>query len=505
MKKIIKLSIILIVGIIINITGVRAINYDDSFYPGHFISDEYIRKEKNGQVENKQSRFIFRKSDGMFAYCIEPFKVMKENEIYKAYTDTSLDKTNLTEELWQKVRLISYYGYGYGNHKEDKWFTITQMMIWKVIDPKAKFNWTDTLGGKVINKYEKEMEEINQLVANHNKLPNYANKNFKTSINKTIQITDENFDISDFKITTNKNLNITKQNNTIAIDSEAIGHYELNFVKEDTRFKNIPIIYIDNVAQNIVVIGNNDIISFNLYIDIESGTLKINKLDKDTNSIISNSAASIIGTTFSLYNDKKELITELIVNAKGQIIYENLSYGNYCVKETKSGEGYVLDEQEHCFTIDEKNLNIDLNLYNEVIKEEIIIEKYLETKDGQKEKKEPNIKFNITGLTHSYKNSVTTNNNGSIKITLPYGKYLFEQVNTTPGYLKVDDFIVNVDGQNKQHKYELIDQKEYYEVEVPNTGINKIDIKKGFFIISILSYAGLLIIEKFTKNKNYSS
>ena len=58
----------------------QAANYNDSFYPGHFINNEFIRKEKNGQVADKQSRFIFRKSDDMFAYCIEPFKVMKENQ-----------------------------------------------------------------------------------------------------------------------------------------------------------------------------------------------------------------------------------------------------------------------------------------------------------------------------------------------------------------------------------------------------------------------------------------
>lgn len=503
MKNIIKLSILVVISIIVVKTlGVQAANYNDSFYPGHFISNEYIRKEKNGQVEDKQSRFIFRTSDDMFAYCIEPFKVMKENEIYKAYTDTSIDKANLSEETWKKVRLISYYGYGYDNHKEDKWFTITQMMIWKVIDPKANFNWIDKLGGKIINKYEQEMKEINQLVEKHNYLPNFANKSLKGSINKKMEIIDENFNLGGFKIYHSQELKMSQLGNEITVSSETPGHYEIRFIKDDNRFKTVPIIYIDSIAQNVIVIGKNDSIAFNLYIDIESGNLKINKLDKDTESIISNSAASIIGTTYNLYNEEKELITELTVNEKGEITYENLPYGNYCVKEIKSGEGYVLDEKEHCFTIDEKDLNIELTLYNEAIKEEVIINKYLESGDEQKLKKEPNIRFNITGLTHSYTETVTTDENGAIKITLPYGKYLFEQSNTTSGYLKVEDFIVNVDGQTKQQKYELIDKKESYNIEVPNTGINKQDMKKTFFIISILSYTGLLISDKIKKNKN---
>lgn len=506
MKKIIKLSIWLFVSIIVVKTfGVQAANYNDSFYPGHFINNEYIRKEKNGQVEDKQSRFIFRTSDDMFAYCIEPFKVMKENEIYKAYTDTSLDKTNLSEETWQKVRLISYYGYGYGSHKEDKWFTITQMMIWKVIDQKANFNWIDKPGGKIITKYEQEMKEINQLVEKHTNLPNFANKRLKASITKKVDIIDEGFNLSDFKIYHSQELHLSQLGNKLTFSSETTGHYEINFVKDDNRFKTVPIIYIDSIAQDVIVIGKNDSIAFNLYIDIESGNLKINKLDKDTNSIISHSAASIIGTTYNLYNEEKELITELTVNATGEINYEKLPYGNYCVQEIKSGEGYVLDEKEHCFTIDENNLNIELRLYNEAIKEEIVINKYLESYDEEKLKKEPNIRFNITGLTHSYKENVITDENGTIKITLPYGKYLFEQVNTTSGYLKVDDFIVNVDGQNKQQKYELIDKKESYDIEVPNTGVNKLDIKKSMLLIAILSYTGLLISDKIKKNKNFHS
>lgn len=501
MNKFIKISLFLIMAMTLHLTKVDAKEYDDSFYPGRFISNEYIRKEKNGKIENKQSRFIFRTSDKMFAYCIEPFKVMKENEVYESYFDNDFSKVNLSEDTWKKIRLISYYGYGYGSHTEDKWYTITQIMIWKVIDPEAKFNWTDELGGKVISKYENEMNEINQLVLNHNKLPNYANKQFKTSINNDLILEDKTFDIDKFKIISSSNITINKITNTkININSKVADNYELEFINEDNRFQNVPIIYIDDNAQNIMVIGNNATISFKLYINIESGSLKIKKLDKDTKSISSNNGASIIGTTYHLYNDKKEYIDELVIDSKGEITYNNLPYGNYCVKEVKSGKGYLIDDEYHCFTINEKNLNIELTLYNEVIKEEIVIKKYLDYSQGDLLKEEPNIIFNITGLTHSYNNRVVTDENGQIKLVLPYGKYLFQQKNTTNGYAKVEDFVVEINGNEKQHTYKLIDKNNSYEINVPNTGVNQLNIKKNIFLFSFVAYIGILIIDQRKKS-----
>ena len=80
MKKIIKISLLILIILVVKTELVYGKTLDDSFYPGNFIEGEYIKKTKNGNSEYKQSRFIFRTSDNRFAYCIAPFDLMKENE-----------------------------------------------------------------------------------------------------------------------------------------------------------------------------------------------------------------------------------------------------------------------------------------------------------------------------------------------------------------------------------------------------------------------------------------
>ena len=521
MKKIMIISLLLLIALVVKIQVVYAKDYDDSFYPGNFINDEYIKKTKNGESEYKQSRFIFRTSDDRFAYCIAPFDVMKENETYKAYTTDYSVNANLSEEVWTRIRLISYYGYRYNNHSSSKWYTITQMMIWKVIDPNAKFEWTDTLGGNVIKKYEDEMKEINELVDNHLKLPNYANKTYNISIDKDFKLEDKSFDISSFNVTSADAINITKNKNDITINTKKEGKYELKFNYRYIRFMTYPIVYVDPSAQDLMVIGNNADIEFKVNLNVESGSIKLKKLDKDTKEVYSLGATNTIGTVYGLYNSNNELINKLTINEDGISSIKNLPYDNYCLLELESNKGYIKDEEKHCFTVNHNNLNIELELYNEIIKEEITINKYIQDKSGEKVNFEKDISFQISGITHSYEGIITTNKLGYASIILPYGKYLVHQLNTTNNYKKIDDFIVNVDGKNKDYNYELINKKDekeketiikkeikpfkeekIYEIKVPNTSSNKKDIKKSIFISTILTYVTSMVIHYYRKIKN---
>ena len=517
MKKIIKISLLILIILVVKTELVYGKTLDDSFYPGNFIDGEYIKKTKNGNSEYKQSRFIFRTSDNRFAYCIAPFDLMKENETYKAYNTDYTVHTKLTSEIWDKVRLISYYGYRYGNHTASKWYTITQLMIWKTIDPTAKFEWTDTLGGNVIIKYENEMAEINQLVSKHHSLPNYANKEYNISINKPFKLEDNSFDINNFTIDTHNNLQVTKDTNSLIINSNRVGKYELTASYKFVRFMSPPIVYVDSTAQNLMVIGDNDEIKFKVKLNVESGNIKIKKVDKDTNTLKSLGNASIIGTIYGLYSNN-QLIDKITINELGEGHLDNLSYGDYCIEELENKTGYIKDDNKYCFNINHNKLNIELNLENEIIKQEITINKYTQEKSGDKPTPEPNITFDIKGIKHNFEQKITTNKFGEASIILPYGKYLFHQVNTTNGYKKVEDFIVNVDGKTKNYDYELInikkqlptiniqqqkkDQKqETYIINVPNTSSNIIDIRKNVIVLIISFYILIIRIEHYKKNK----
>ena len=69
-----------------------------------------------------------------------------------SYGFTLRDYTEISElsmDQWKKIVLISFYGYGYDNHTEDKWYYITQVMIWRVAEPRSEFHFTNGLEGPV--------------------------------------------------------------------------------------------------------------------------------------------------------------------------------------------------------------------------------------------------------------------------------------------------------------------------------------------------------------------
>ena len=45
----------------------------------------------------------------------------------------------------ERISLLAYYGYGYEGHSDQKWYAITQVMIWRTTNPESDIYFTDTL------------------------------------------------------------------------------------------------------------------------------------------------------------------------------------------------------------------------------------------------------------------------------------------------------------------------------------------------------------------------
>jgi uncharacterized surface anchored protein len=72
----------------------------------------------------------------------------------------------------------------------------------------------------------------------------------------------------------------------------------------------------------------------------KKGSLKIVKVDKDNNEI------KLDEVEFELYNENDELIQTFVTDQNGEIEVNNLEIGNYKLKETKTKENYVLNDEE---------------------------------------------------------------------------------------------------------------------------------------------------------------
>lgn len=147
--------------------NVQADTTDEGFKMSEYIDNMYIKKTRDdGSKEYKQGRILRRTSDNKFVYCLQPFVEINHNIAYNFTMKDYAQIMNLSEEKWQKIALIAYYGYQYGNHSADKWYYITQVMIWRVVAPNNEIFFTDTLKGeRNDNLYASEIKEINDLVS----------------------------------------------------------------------------------------------------------------------------------------------------------------------------------------------------------------------------------------------------------------------------------------------------------------------------------------------------
>lgn len=437
----------------ISITGVYASNYDDAFYGAEKVKNIYIKKVSKTKTQAKQIQFIRKKSDNGIGYCTEPFKVMKYNETYNSYTDNQYKHLGISENDWEKISKIAYYGYGYKKHTEEKWYAITQIMIWRVIEPNAEFYFTDKLDGEKITTYDKEIQEINKLVDSHNKVPSFSFDDLVFSANSTNILIDSGKVLEDYKIVSKSdNIEASISSNKLTITT----HEESNsFIKLErkTNYDRPSIVFIDNEKQNIMTPGKITKIEVTLKINVKTGKIKINKLDADSNKKSPSGEGILIGSTYNIYDSNNKVVDTLVIDNNYEATSINLPFGEYTIREIKSMDGYKLDTKEYTVILDKNNLYKELNLKNEVYKGRVEIYKYYD------KNLEKGVSFEIYNKKGDIIKTVTTDENGKIDITLPYGTYLFHQLNSIKNYKCVDDFKIVIDKNTKVKKLELYDEK----------------------------------------------
>ena len=400
----------------------------------------------------QKARFFRKTNTNEFAYCIEPFSIFNENSKYESTTTPY----NLSESQIDKISKIAHFGYGYKNHTDPKWYAITQFMIWKE-SANGDYYFTDSLNGNRIDRFNDEMNEINNLINNYNKIPHF-NEEY-TIISGNNLILEDNFE--NIKITGDNQI---LENNKLIINPTKEGIYTYNLVKEDNTNNKPYIFYQSSNSQNLIETGNIPNLSTSFKVNVLKTEIELTKIDKDTKSIIPKGEASLDGAIYSLYDENNNLIKDLIIE-NNQSIINNIPLGKYYIKEKQAGIGYLLDTNTYEIDITKEKTKHQLIVENKVIEKTITIEK--KYGDNNTFESEENISFEIYNNNYERISTITTNNLGIAQITLPYGTYTIKQVNTTDGYKKVDDINITIDNREE----ELIELKDL-KIEVPNTSTN---------------------------------
>lgn len=442
-----------------------------SFYEGEYINNFYVNRVKGGIIHYNKMRVYRRNGDNMFSYCIEPFIGTNPESIYESSLTTDI----LSNEQMKRIKDIIHFGYGYQNHSGIEWYALTQLMVWKEADPSNDFYFTDYLNGNRISILGQEMNEINNLINSYYTLPSISNMNVDIVEDKSIVLTDTNNVLSNY---TSNNDYIHVSNNNLVIDGLKEGVYNIELVRNDNSNSNIPLFYNSSNSQNMVIVGGLEPIKVNLTINVKKTGIEITKIDSDTNSIKPSGEAKLVGAKYEIMDSNKNTIKELTIDENNKCSITNLEYGKYYIKELIPGEGYTLDKNIYEIEITKDSPIQSISLKNKVIEKEIEIHKYYG--DDNNFNDEGGISFELYDSNDNLIDTIITDEFGKAKITLPYGKYLFKQKNTTTGYTNVDDFLIDVVNNNKETK-ELYD----YKIKVPNT-YSEASFNPFYFFIIII-------------------
>lgn len=460
-----KIFMILAVLFILIVPGGHAYAIEDSFYEGEYIPGEYIVKSLNGTGKYRQMKFIRRKSDDRAVYCIEIWKNLVTDKTIKGYNNAPYRYANLDYDDWYKVMLISYYGYGYENHTDPKWYAITQVMIWNVLSPETDVYFTDTLNGTRISKYTEEMNEINNLISKHYLGPSFYGHRFEVKYNETLVLEDTKDRLEEFDLIEKGESVVVKEGNILTVTKKDIGTETLKFENKGDQYKNMPIIYIDDDGQNILAAGKYHSIYMVVNIVLPSTDITITKQDSVTG--ISQGDAKLEGSKIELLDKDYNLITDGIIGSDNTLTFKDIAYGTYYLHETSPGEGYLLNSDYQEITVSDTSNSY--TVYNEVIENKIEITKYLKNTISLETKKENGAVFSIYNQNNELVTTITTNRLGNASITLPYGKYTLKQISGTKNYLNIKDLSFEVVEDNIVQHFDLYNEEITSLVKIINT------------------------------------
>lgn len=439
-KKIIFIVVVFMIGVISVDARV------DKIYSAEKIGGMYIRKISNsGKEVTRHGGFIRRVSDNQFVYCVEPFVDLVNNHTYDIYDSNYTAILNITDEIWNRISLIAYYGYQYGNHTEDYWYYITQIMIWRTVYPEGEFYFTDTLGGdNNINKYAKEIAEIESLVNNHYLTPEF--EEIKVNQGDTKRFVDKNNVLSMYEVIDNTNVVI--EGNELVINGENIGIENIELRKNNDIYEEQPLVYSSDDSQKVLSAGYIEPVSCMINIEVIGYTLKIIKVDALTGDTL-----KMAGIKFNIYDaNTNEFITEAITDDNGEIIIDNLSKGSYKIKEIDNQEipGYEVNEEEIYFEITGEEL-ITVEFPNNPVLGALKVLKVNE--DGNSL---AGVTFGLYQSDGALVDIVVTDESGiALFENLQAGTYQLKELATIDGYL-LDETVHEIELKLENNKLETV-------------------------------------------------
>ena len=424
------------------------------------VDDWYYTRRGGGQSYMSAQWHLYD-IDGKTAYCIEPGINITTSDY-----DGAIGWINspYSDEVNRKIQLYGYYGYNYPGHNTLRYRAATQSLIWEETGGQIVEFWTERYGnGKFIN-LNKERNEIKKLASTHYDIPSFDSSTKDAIIGETTTFTDTKGLLSNFDIVKSSEANVSISGNTLSVTPNVVGDITI-VLKKKTYTQDPTVIFVgkDKTSQKMGVFGIDDPVLVRVKLNVVGGSLKINKKDIDTKLNKPQGDATFKNAIYELLDENYKLITNLIIDDSFSAKTDKILSPNktYILREKTPSEGYLLDRTEYIFQIDKDNLEIEMDVYEDVIEKAVNIYKVFADGSSAVLRGEPNVSFNIyLKSNNEYYKTITTNEKGFTSTTLPYGVWIFKQVTTTSGYEKVDDFEVIIDNNSNDDITKIISNAE---------------------------------------------
>lgn len=424
--------------------------------------------------------------DGNY-YCLNPFRQLNTEQYYTHY-NYNASVFNINDEQLQKINLIMYYGYGYYNHTDIKWYGITQFLIWKTTGL-TDIYFTDTKNGNRIDAYQDEINELETLVNNYETLPSFSNNSYDFTINTEYYLEDLNNVLKYYEIL-ETDIDAEIINNELKINTENTGNYQIKFIRKSPIDVNNALYYLEGY-QPLIKQGRIKDVEFIIDIEVLDGTITLNKIDSEN---IDRKDATLEGAVYGIYQED-ELLYNLETDEDGYAYIDGLPLGKYYVKEISPSIGYELDTNIYEVILTRENRNGVIISYENIIKGNLVINKYYGTSDDYQLEDGAVFELydNEDNLIKSYETV-----NGNISDEIEYGEYYLVQKEGMDGYKFVDKFNLSVK-EKKDYIFDLYNEKEVLVVEVPDTSKNSYNKQISMVLIFIGSI--ITTIGKLNKSK----
>lgn len=420
-----------------------------TFQTGEMISDVFIKKERgDGYYQYKQGRILRKSDDWAFIYCLEPFKEINNDSHYDVFDYSYANILHISDDVWERVSLLSYYGFDYVddefNHTEYKWYTITQVLIWKTLYPEYEIYFTRTLNGtRDDDLFRNEIDELESLVKRHMIELQFVNFAGNLQLGNVQAIIDENAVLHRYNVTEATNANAYIQNDTLMIEPTQMGTIDVLLTMKGNLNQN-PILFKSVDSQDILLRGNFETKQMHYVRHADGGIAYLAKTDNKTGSSEPLGEASLEGATYGVYSLDGKLITTITTDKFGTAnTGKVLNYGNYYFQEITSPKGYLLSDEKHYFSITQENKEVFVKVSDQVILQDMDIFKFYETEDGSLLPEE-----NAVFIARDNKGKeiarLSTDKKGYGKMTLPYGTYTITQTRSFAGVFLADDWVVTI-------------------------------------------------------------